>query len=129
MAKNILIVDDNEVNIDVTSELIESFAKEKGYDLSILSASNGKEAVEICDKQDIDIIFMDLMMPLMDGSEATKIIKQKNPKVMIIVVSAVGVEDKQKEMLLNGAEDYIIKPLVASVFKSRVKQLSVAYRA
>jgi len=120
MKKNILIVDDNEVNIDITVELIDSYAKEKDCPINILTAYDGKQAVDICNTKDVDLIFMDLMMPVMDGNQATKIIKKQHPKLMVIVISAVGVETKQKEMLLNGAEDYITKPLVASVFKSRL---------
>lgn len=120
LKSNILIVDDNDLNVELILQLAESYEKEKGSSINILTAINGQEAVDICNKEDVDIIFMDLMMPVMDGSEATKIIKKQHPKIMIIVVSALGDEAQQKEMLLNGAEDYIIKPLVASVFKKRL---------
>ncbi len=120
MKKNILIVDDNEVNLELISLLIEQYAEEKNIDINLLTANNGQEAVDLCSSQAMDIIFMDLMMPKMNGNEATKIIKTKYPKTMIIVISSFGDEAKQKEMLRNGAEDYMTKPVTAPLFKSRL---------
>ncbi len=120
MKKNILVAEDNEVNLELISLLIEQYSEEKNVEINLLTASNGQEAVDVCSSEPVDIIFMDLMMPIMNGNEATKIIKKKHPKVMIIVISAFGDEAKQKEMLLNGAEDYMIKPVNASLFKSRL---------
>jgi len=120
MPKNILVVDDSDLNIELIIQLIEMYSKEKDCLIDIFRAGNGKEAVEVCAKESIDLVFMDYMMPIMDGNEATKIIKHKYPNIMVIVVSAVGDEKQQKEMLHNGAEDYVVKPLTASVFKSRL---------
>jgi len=119
MKKNILVAEDNDVNLELISLLIEQYAEEKEIDINLLTARNGQEAVDICSSQPIDIIFMDLMMPTMNGNEATQIIKTNHPKTMVIVISAFGDEGKQKEMLRNGAEDYMIKPVNASLFKSR----------
>ena len=64
---------------------------------------------------------MDFMMPVMNGNEATKLIKAHHSKTMIIVISAFGDEAKQKEMLHNGAEDYMMKPISAPLFKRRLR--------
>ncbi|MFC2074531.1 response regulator [Campylobacterota bacterium] len=120
MKRNILVVEDNDVNLELISLLIEQYSEEKNADINLLTARNGQEAVELCSSQPIDLIFMDLMMPTMNGNEATKIIKTNHPKTMIIVISAFGDEAKQKEMLRNGAEDYMIKPVTAPLFKSRL---------
>jgi len=120
MQRNILVVEDNDVNLELITLLIRQYSEEKEQDINLLTANNGQEAVDICSKQAIDIIFMDLMMPTMNGNEATKIIKTNHPKTMIIVISAFGDEAKQKEMLRNGAEDYMIKPVNAPLFKSRL---------
>lgn len=120
MKRNILVAEDNDVNLELISLLIEQYSEEKNVEINLLTASNGQEAVDICSSEPVDIIFMDLMMPVMNGNEATKLIKKSHPKVMIIVISAFGDEAKQKEMLLNGAEDYMIKPVNASLFKSRL---------
>lgn len=120
MNNNILAVDDNDVNLELIVLLIKQYSKENDYPLNIFTASNGEEAVKICDENHIDLIFMDLMMPAMNGNEATKVIKAKHPKTMIIVISAFGDEAKQKEMLKSGAEDYMVKPVNAPLFKSRL---------
>jgi CheY-like chemotaxis protein len=120
MQRNILVVEDNDVNLELLTLMIDQYAQEKEADINLLTATNGQEAVDICSKQAMDIIFMDLMMPTMNGNEATKIIKSNHPKTMVIVISAFGDEAKQKEMLRNGAEDYMIKPVSASLFKSRL---------
>lgn len=120
MNKTILVVDDNEVNLELISLLIQQYSKEKGIGLDLLIAENGQEAVDICSAQSIDIIFMDLMMPTMNGNEATKIIKTNHPRIMVIIISALGAEEKQKEALRNGAEDYMTKPVNGPLFKSRL---------
>ena len=120
MHNNILVVEDNDVNLELITLLIEQYSKEHDCNLNIFIARNGEEAVKACDKDPMDIIFMDLMMPTMNGNEATKVIKAKHPKTMIIVISAFGDEAKQKEMLKNGAEDYMVKPVNAPLFKSRL---------
>lgn len=120
MNKKILVVDDNDVNLELILLLIRQYSQEQNQPLDIFTASDGQKAVDLCNEQQIDIIFMDLMMPKMNGVEATKIIKANQPKTMIIVISAFGDESKQKEMLRSGAEDYMIKPVSAPLFKSRL---------
>ncbi|MBE0497880.1 MAG: response regulator [Campylobacterales bacterium] len=121
MKKNILVVEDNELNLEVIRLLVSQYAQEQDEPIEIFSASDGQMAVELCKMQQIDIIFMDLMMPIMGGIEATKQIKAAHPKTMIIAVSAYGDEEKQKQMLRNGAEDYMTKPLNALLFKNRLR--------
>ena len=120
MQKNILVVDDNDVNLELIVQLLQQYNEQHDHSFEVLTASNGQEAVDICAAQPMDLIFMDLMMPTMNGAEATKIIKENHPKTMVIVISALGDEKKQKEMLRNGAEDYMTKPVSASLFKSRL---------
>jgi len=120
MQRTILVVEDNDVNLELITLLIRQYSEEKRLDINLLTADNGQDAVDICSKQPVDLIFMDLMMPTMNGNEATKLIKQNHPRTMIIVISAFGDEAKQKEMLRNGAEDYMIKPVNAPLFKSRL---------
>lgn len=116
MPKNILVVDDNEDNRIALEILLERFA-----DLKIFSAQNGQEAVELCQKEPMDIVFMDIMMPEMDGIEATKKIREFDRSTMIVAVSALGDEESQKKMILYGAEDYIVKPIIQDVFKRRLQ--------
>jgi two-component system chemotaxis response regulator CheY len=96
--------------------LLEEFSGVK-----VITAQNGQEAVEICKNELIDIVFMDIMMPVMDGIEATKRIRKLHPKTMIIAVSALDDDVSKEEMIRGGCEDYITKPIDANVFEKRVK--------
>ena len=119
---NVLIVDDNSNNRMVLRLLLEDYAEDKKeISLSVSECENGSIAVNKSKLEKFDIIFMDIMMPEMDGIEATKKIRSNNKEVMIIAVSAVDEEDKQKEILRNGAEDYIPKPIDSELLISRLE--------
>lgn len=116
----ILIVDDSEDNREILARLIVQFGRKYAVDSEVLQAKNGQEAVDICDKQKIDLLFMDIMMPVMDGLEATKIIKKAHPSVMLIVVSSENDESVKAEILQAGAEDYVLKPFSSAIMLSRL---------
>ena len=118
---NILIVDDNKNNRMILRLLLEDYMDENsGIEFLMDEAVDGLQAVKMCDKKEYSIIFMDIMMPNMDGIEATKLIRQKHKKLMIIAVSAVDDASRQKSILNNGAEDYILKPVNADIFTTRI---------
>lgn len=116
----ILIVDDIEENREILARLIVQFGRKYAVDSEVLQAKNGQEAVDICDKQKIDLLFMDIMMPVMDGLEATRIIKKTHPSVMVIVVSSENDESVKAEILQAGAEDYVLKPFSSAIMLSRL---------
>ena len=118
---NILIVDDNKNNRMVLRLLLEDYMEEN-QDVSFIldEAEDGQIAVDKCRSGNFEIILMDIMMPNMDGIEATKIIRAEYPKTMIIAVSAVDDSQRKKLILNNGAEDYIAKPVDADIFISRM---------
>ena len=113
---NILLVDDN-ANNRLTLELI----LEDVEDVTLYEAENGEEAIEKCIKYPIDLIFMDIMMPVLDGIGATEKIKAFAPEVMIIALSALDDNESKHKMLLVGAEDYLTKPIDSQLFLQRVK--------
>lgn len=118
---NVLIVDDNKNNRMILSLLLEDYMDEHdGVSFDMDEAIDGLDAVSKCDEKTYDIVFMDIMMPNMDGIEATKIIRQKHKKLMLIAVSAVDDTERQKEILSNGAEDYISKPVNSDIFNRRI---------
>ena len=126
---NILIVDDNQNNRMILKFLLEDYAEEKDEEnlFDIREVEDGELAVKACEEKMPDIIFMDIMMPNMDGIEATKIIKNKNKKVLIIAVSAVDDDERKKLILHNGAEDYVSKPINGAIFSARLENyLSLA---
>lgn len=118
--KKILIVDDNENNRMLLRALLEEYAEDNSIDLKISEAINGLEASLIVQDEHFHLVFMDIMMPEMDGIEATKRIREQDTKTMIIAVSAVDDGERQQQILRNGAEDYITKPINADIFLARL---------
>lgn len=99
----ILVVDDEK---DIVSAL-EIYLKAEGY--RVLSAGNGKEALSVAAREDVHLILMDIMMPVMDGLTAMAQLRQTS-NVPVILLTAKG-EDTDKVLGLNvGADDYITKP-------------------
>ncbi len=113
----LLIVDDNKTNRDLIVDLLESSK------LTLFQAANGSEAVEIATREIPDLILMDLRMPVMNGIEATKILrKQKSTKdIPIICISA------SQKILLNDEDrvlfdDYLLKPIVLPDLVEKLKK-------
>ena len=101
----ILIADDDEASEMMISIALKPFSKE------ILKARTGIETVELCrEHPDIDLILMDFKMPLMDGYEATRLIRQFNTKVVIIAQTAFEKTGNYQIALEAGCDDYILKP-------------------
>lgn len=111
---NILICDDE---ADIVSAL-KIYLESEGY--RTLSATNGKEALDLIDKNEINLILLDIMMPVMDGITAlTKIREQYN--IPVIMLTAKG-EDTDKILGLNiGADDYVTKPFNPVELLARVR--------
>lgn len=113
---NILIVDDNNDNRMTIELLLEEFGS-----ILITNAVNGEEAVQECRNTRFDLIFMDIMMPVMNGIEATREIKSFSKDSMVIALSALDDYKSKQAMLQNGAEDYMTKPIESELFIQRVK--------
>lgn len=112
----VLIVDDNDNNRLTLNLLLEEIEE-----IEVYEAEDGQIAVEMCVKHNFDLIFMDIMMPHMDGFEATKLIKQVQKNCMIIALSALDDQASKNKMLSLGAEDYLTKPVNAELFNTRIK--------
>lgn len=104
-----LVVDDNEINLRVAEGVL------KLYDVNCILARSGKEAIELLKDNDIDIVFMDHMMPEMDGIETTEIIRRTGGEygknLTIIALSANVVNDARDMFLNNGFQDFLPKPI------------------
>ena len=117
----ILIVDDNANNRMILNLLLQDYGTEnKNGPHEIEECTNGHEAVTAVENTHYDLILMDIMMPVMDGIEATQKIRAIDKEVMIIAVSAVEDRSKQEEILRKGAEDYISKPVNTHQLFSRL---------
>lgn len=106
---HILLVDDNEMNIKVTKALL------KPFKLNIDTASNGKEAVDMVKNNKYDLVFMDHMMPIMDGVEATKVIRKLEgeyySKLPIIALTANVMQDARELFAKEKMNDFVAKPI------------------
>lgn len=90
----------------------------------VAQAENGQECVKLAMIYKPDIILMDITMPDMDGIEATKQIMEKNPAVKIIMVSAMGQQEKVFSAIAAGAKDFIVKPFEPSKILSCIAKYS-----
>jgi len=105
--KTILVAEDDDINF----LLLERILKLKKY--TIIRATNGKEAVTLCKANtNIDLIFMDIKMPIMNGFEAFEIIKKNNPNLPIIANTAYSSTEDKEQIIKIGFTSYISKPLI-----------------
>ena len=101
----VLIVDDHEM---IRNGLVSLLKGEP--DVHVIDiAHNGLEAVEICVSRDIDVVLMDIMMPIMNGVEATREIREKKPETKVLAVTINDEPRFIKEVLSAGASGYILK--------------------
>lgn len=106
---NILIAEDEEVNFLYLEALLE---EDSMNNFTIIHAKNGQEAVDIClNSKRIDLILMDIKMPILNGHEASKKIKSKMPELPIIAQTAYSTESEKRLALESGCDDFIPKPI------------------
>jgi DNA-binding response OmpR family regulator len=116
MAKNILIVDDDSKIV----ELIEIYLSNEGY--TVFKAYDGEEALEAVEKNGIDLMILDVMMPKLDGLEVCKQVRRTS-HIPILMLSAKA-EDMDKIIgIMTGADDYLVKPFNPLELTVRVKAL------
>ena len=116
----ILIAEDDEFSYKFISILLEKYVKE------ILHATNGKEAIDLCkNNPDIDLILMDVKMPILDGYQATKHIRRFNQDVKIIAQTAYALSDDKDKMLSQGCNDYITKPIQENDLISKIEKMLI----
>ncbi len=115
----VLIVDDNAVNLTVAEGLLEPLK------IKIDTALSGKEAISKISANHYDIVFMDHMMPEMDGVETTRVIRRfytEYDDVPIIALTANAVDGTKEMFCAEGMNDFIAKPIELRIFISKVKQ-------
>ncbi|TXT40188.1 MAG: integral membrane sensor hybrid histidine kinase [Comamonadaceae bacterium] len=121
----ILIVEDQPENRLLLFKLLEPL----GFDLR--QASNGQEAIELFEQWHPHLIWMDIRMPVMDGREATRRIKQTEAgaNTKIIALTAHALEDERREILASGCDDFLRKPYRDSeIFAALTKHLGIRFR-
>jgi two-component system cell cycle response regulator DivK len=127
MGKTILIVEDEPRNLKLLRDLLQRF----GYE--ILEATDGEQGVKSAGEKMPDLILMDIMMPKMDGLEATRIIKAdiKTKHIPVIALTSYAMKGDREKTIEAGCDGYIAKPIdIKEVLKTietylTVKQVSV----
>lgn len=114
--RHILIVDDDKEIV----QLIAIYLQNEGFKVS--KAYNGEEALALFDKERIDLVVLDVMMPKIDGMEVCRILREKN-HVPILMVSAKSEDLDKISGLMSGADDYLTKPFNPLELTARVKTL------
>ncbi len=114
---NILVVDDDK-NI---RRLLKAVLEADNYNVS--TASDGEEALDVIDREHIDLVVLDVMMPNMDGYEFTETIRETNDNLPILMVSAKQQPADKKAGFLAGTDDYITKPIDEEELLLRIKAL------
>jgi len=106
-SKTVLLVEDNLINQQVARELISVFG------VHVECANNGQEAIEILKEQQFDMIFMDIQMPILDGVETTRIIREQwlLDKQPIVAMTANAMTGDREKYLACGMDDYLSKPI------------------
>ncbi|WP_432215314.1 ATP-binding protein [Vibrio splendidus] len=117
--QRVLLVEDNELNQDLA---LAFFSRSK---LNADLAENGKEALELAKNNDYEIIFMDLQMPIMDGFEATRLIREFDTDVPIIAMSANVFADAKQKAREAGVTDFLDKPIIIDKATSLICQYIV----
>ena len=124
LGKRVLLVEDNAINMEIAHAILEE------EHLNITEAKNGKEALEIFQNSrldEYDVIIMDVMMPVMDGLEATKAIRELEredaKKIPIIAMTANAFEEDRKACLDAGMDEHIGKPIDIPLLKRTITKL------
>ena len=113
--KKILIAEDNDSNFVLMSYILKKY-----YQFE--RAKNGQEAVEMVDKNQYDIVLMDIKMPIMDGLEATKAIREKHPDLPILALTANAFDSDRQLAMDAGCNDFLSKPVSSEECLETIKR-------
>lgn len=111
--KTILVAEDVESNFLLLKALLSKTYK-------LLHALNGQEAVKLFNEHQPDLILMDVKMPIMDGLEATRLIRQQSTSIPIIALTAFAFDQDRIRVMEAGCNDFLTKPLSPSILKETI---------
>ena len=118
----VLIVDDSEMDRLLASHLLSDLYE-------FVFAGNGREALEVCDAEDPDLVVTDIVMPEMDGMEMLCAMQERYPEIPVIVMTSEGSEDIASQALELGAASYVPKSMLSERLKETVDQIVDMMRA
>ena len=114
----VLVVEDNKINQIVTEKIL----KKNNYTCTIVD--DGFQALNLLEKEDFDIIFMDINMPMMNGFETSKRIRNQGIKTPIVALTAFDKEEITEEAISVGINDIIVKPFDSNTLFKSIENLS-----
>ncbi len=114
---HILVVDDDRN----TRRLLRAVLESDGY--TVTTAENGEKAFEVLDREHIDLIVLDIMMPVMDGYQFTKTLREEGSDLPVLIVTAKQLPDDRYMAFQAGTDDYITKPIDKKEMLLRIKAL------
>jgi CheY-like chemotaxis protein len=113
--KTILIVEDVDLNVDLLSQILED-------DYALLVARDGRQGVAMVDEHQPDLVLMDISLPVMDGYEATRLIRKTYPSLPIIGLSANAMQADVDKAKAAGCNDYLTKPIDDSLLIKKIEE-------
>ena len=117
MGDKVLVVDDEWTIRDVLSQ----FLTEKGYE--VILASHGEEAIELAEKENPDVILLDVRMPGIDGIETCRRLKEEDKTRSVPVIMITAFQDREIEAYLEGADDFVVKPFNMVEISYRIESM------
>jgi len=115
MTERVLLVDDEEEYLEIMSERMQA------RDIDVTTSTSAREALDMIATGSFDAVIMDFMMPEMNGIEALKAIKEKNPEMQIILLTGHATVEKTVEAMKAGAMDLIEKPADLDALSEKIK--------
>ena len=115
MKERVLLVDDEKEYLEIMSERM------RARDIEVTTSTSAREALDMIATESYDAVIMDFMMPEMNGIEALKAIKEKNPEMQIILLTGHATVEKTVEAMKAGAMDLIEKPADLDALSEKIK--------
>lgn len=114
---NVLVVDDDKH----TRMLLQALLEHENY--TVFTAENGEHALEVMEDHHVDLVVLDIMMPKMDGYEFTRLLRESNNNLPILMVSAKQLPSDKEHGFMVGTDDYMTKPIDKAEMLWRIKAL------
>lgn len=105
------------------------FILEQDSDIKVIGCvGNGSEALSLCGEYQPDVILMDVVMPICDGVEGTRLIKESYPKIKVLILTTFNDDEKISEALKNGADGYVLKDIDSDELILTIKSINKGLR-
>ncbi len=114
--KTILIVEDDDISMEFLSELL------LPSKVKIVTAVDGQQAIDICNKMELDLVLMDVRLPVLNGREAMMEIKKSKPNLPIIAQTAFAMSGDKEKYLESGFDDYVSKPILMEEIINKISK-------